>query len=138
MLAAILGFPILLLGLLTLGAGPAQAHDIYLDVLDKSGRSCCDNRHCRPARYRVGKGGVLMFVHGQWIAVPNDKIQYLTIPGDTGETAGGHWCGSAHHGLNYVFYDTRCAILPPNEASAPDLLGKSGSRLLRLGLLAVP
>jgi hypothetical protein len=106
---------------------PTQAHDIYSDVVDGAGKSCCDNRDCRPAHYRVKGGGVQMFVYGQWLVIPRDKIQYQTIPDDKGETAGGHWCGQGHQGRNYVFCTTRCAILPPQSVSA-DLegLGISG------------
>jgi hypothetical protein len=113
---------VLLGSLLAVGAGHAQAHDIYLDVMDASGQSCCDNRHCRPAPYRVTSSGVRMFVQGQWLNVPDDKIQYRAILNDTGETAGGHWCGSWQQGPNYIFHATRCAILPPNSASASDIL----------------
>jgi hypothetical protein len=58
---------------------PIQAHDIYSDVVDGAGKSCCDNRDCRPAHYRVKGGGVQMFVYGQWLVIPRDKIQYQAI-----------------------------------------------------------
>jgi hypothetical protein len=110
---------------------PAQAHDIYLDVVDWAGQSCCDNRDCRPAHYRVKGGGVQMFVYGHWLVIPSDKIQYWSIRGDTGETAGGHWCGQGQRGSswgsNYIFYATRCAILPLQSANADlEWLGVSG------------
>ena len=95
-----------------------QAHDIYSDVIDGAGKSCCDNRDCRPAHYRVKGGGVQMFVYGHWLVIPRDKIQYRAIADDTGETAGGHWCGQGQQGHNFVFYTTRCAILPPQAAWA--------------------
>jgi hypothetical protein len=97
---------------------PIQAHDIYLDVVDGAGQSCCDNRDCRPAHYRIKGGGVQMFVYGHWLVIPHDKIQYRSIQGDTGETAGGHWCGQGQQGSNYIFYATHCAILPPQAANA--------------------
>jgi hypothetical protein len=65
---------------------------------------------------------VQMFVYGQWLVIPHDKIQYRSIEGDTGETAGGHWCGNGHQGRGYVSYVTRCAILPPQAASASNQL----------------
>jgi hypothetical protein len=34
-----------------------------------------------------------MLVDGKWMAVPAETIFYRALPGDTGETAGGHWCG---------------------------------------------
>ena len=49
-----------------------------------------------------------MLVSGEWIVVPDETIQYRTVEGDTGETAGGHWCGTTGH----------CAILPPSSASS--------------------
>ncbi|MBL0407227.1 hypothetical protein JKG68_25180 [Microvirga aerilata] len=57
----------------------------------------------------------------QWIDVPNDRIQYRALPGDRGEAGGGQWCGSANE-LDLSnpegVYVTRCAILPPQAASA--------------------
>src|SRR6478609_533864 len=37
-----------------------------------------------------------MYVDQQWINVPNERIQYRALPGDRGETWGGHWCGSVY------------------------------------------
>src|SRR5262245_24010317 len=68
-----------------------QAHDIYRSLVDSSGESCCNQRDCRPARYRVTAAGVEMLVDGSWLVVPEDTIQYRALEGDTGETAGGHW-----------------------------------------------
>jgi hypothetical protein len=64
-----------------------------------------------------------MLVEGRWVDVPPPAIQYRALPGDTGETAGGHWCGAIHE--NYEpnldpTYTTRCAILPPNSGATPD------------------
>jgi hypothetical protein len=62
--------------------------------------------------------------------VPSARIQYRSIPGDTGETCGGHWCGSTYElDFNYVgaLYITKCAILPPQSAAAQvERLGVSG------------
>jgi hypothetical protein len=99
---------------------PIQAHDIYSHLKDKLGTSCCDNRDCQLAPYRFGATGLQMFVDKRWIAVPSDKIQYVAVPGDTGETGGGHWCGFADepNGMDSrTLYTTRCAILPPQSAS---------------------
>jgi hypothetical protein len=109
---------------------PTSAHDIYSHLRDERGESCCDDQDCRPALYRLTARGVQMYVDQQWINVPNERIQYRALPGDGGETGGGHWCGSGNEpdlsnpeGL----YVTKCAILPPQAASA-DLegLGISG------------
>jgi hypothetical protein len=87
---------------------PIQAHDIYTTLRDKVGVSCCSEHDCRPAHYRITAAGVKMLVGGEWIVVPNETIQYRTLEGDTGETAGGHWCGITNFGTL-----THCAILPP-------------------------
>jgi hypothetical protein len=96
---------------------PLQAHDIYSHLKDKSGASCCDDRDCQLAPYRFTVNGVQMLVAKRWIDVPSEKIQYLAIPGDTGETGGGHWCGLAYEPSGGASYITRCAILPPQSAS---------------------
>jgi hypothetical protein len=89
-----------------------SAHDIYTGLKTSSGRSCCAGHDCRPAHYRLTPAGVQMLISGRWIVVPNDTIQYRALDGDTGETAGGHWCGlpGGHVTVTY------CAILPPSSA----------------------
>ena len=77
---------------------PTEAHDIYSPLKDRAGRNCCDDGDCRPAPYRVTPAGVQMFVEGEWIGVPDSTIQYRALPGDTGGTAGGHWCGIIRDG----------------------------------------
>jgi hypothetical protein len=107
---------------LVLAAGlplPLQAHDIYSHLKDQTGASCCDDRDCRPANYHFTALGLRMFVDGRWIKVPNDRVQYRVLLDDPGETAGGHWCGGIYEGPNPdTSYVTRCAILPPQSASA--------------------
>ena len=62
--------------------------------------------------------GVQMFVEGQWIWVPDHTIQYRALPGDTGETDGGHWWGRSENGPGFAMgYATYCAILPPNPTA---------------------
>jgi hypothetical protein len=97
---------------------PTQAHDIYSQLKDRWGNSCCNNRDCRPAPYRVTANGLQMYVNGNWIVVPGAAIQYRALPGDSGETHGGHWCGhvlDSHD--NRWLYITQCAILPPDAAA---------------------
>jgi lysylphosphatidylglycerol synthetase-like protein (DUF2156 family) len=43
---------------------PAEAHDIYSQLKDRWGNSCCDEKDCRPAHYRVTPAGVQMLVDG--------------------------------------------------------------------------
>jgi len=109
---------------------PLQVHDIYAPLVDRWGKSCCDDSDCRPAPYRHTRTGVQMLVDGRWIDLPAVAIQRRTLSGDTGETAGGHWCGAVHENSEpnlAPIYTTRCAILPP-EATEVDLkrLGASG------------
>ena len=100
---------------------PAQAHDIYSHLNDANGASCCTELDCRPVPYRVSPTGVQMYVDDDWFYVPNGTIQYRSLPDDTGETRGGHWCGTAifQQGQR-VIHVTHCAILPPNFGSAAD------------------
>ena len=97
---------------------PIQAHDIYSHLRDERGVRCCDDRDCHPAFYRFVGGDLQMFVDRQWIEVPRSTIQYRALLGDTGETSGGHWCGIVYVPSIGAIYRTRCAILPPQAASA--------------------
>src|SRR5215208_2577789 len=74
---------------------PLEAHDIYSHLTDTAGASCCNEHDCRPAPYRVTPTGVQMHVDEDWFDVPDGLIQYRSLLGDTGETDGGHWCGTA-------------------------------------------
>ena len=113
----------LVLGGIALGIAswPSSAHDIYTSLKDSTGASCCNDHDCRPARYRIVAGGVEMLVDGKWIAVWENYIQYRTLEGDTGETAGGHWCGKIEYAVTY------CAVLPPSSASASGDHGQRSS-----------
>jgi hypothetical protein len=83
-----------MIAILTLGAACAEGHDIYSGLKDHLGESsCCDDRDCRPAHYRVTSAGVEMLLDDEWVRVPNKLIQYRSLDGDNGETRGGHWCG---------------------------------------------
>jgi hypothetical protein len=89
-------------------SAPTDAHDIYMALKNRFGQSCCNEGDCRPAHYRTTANGVQMLVDGEWLAVPDEAIQYRALEGDTGETRGGHWCGLMTFGNH-----TYCAILPP-------------------------
>ena len=105
-------YAIVSLGLITSWPSQIDAHDIYMTLKNRAGMSCCNDRECRPAAYRFTPAGVEMLVDGEWIVVPPETIQYRTLDGDGGETAGGHWCGLTNYGTV-----TYCAILPPSSAS---------------------
>jgi len=106
------------LGVLALSLGPIPAHDIYSHLRDSMGASCCNDADCRPANYRLRSTGVEMLVDGLWIAVPADRIQYRALPGDTGKTDGGHWCGITLNHRDGLHHTTRCVILPPQSTAA--------------------
>src|SRR5262249_10275825 len=76
-----------LIAILILPAACAEGHDIYSGLMDRLGESsCCDDRDCRPAHYRITSAGVEMLLDDEWVRVPNDVIQYRNLDGDTGET----------------------------------------------------
>ena len=104
---------VIALGLAPVLPRATLAHDIYTFLTDELGKSCCEDRDCRPVRYRVTSSGVEMFIDGVWVHVPQGRIQYRLLDGDTGETAGGHWCGEPYGGS----YITFCAFLPPDYAA---------------------
>jgi hypothetical protein len=123
---------LMMLAMLILSVAGAEGHDIYSGLMDRLGESsCCDERDCRPAHYRINSAGVEMLLDDEWVRVPNDVIQYRSLDGDTGETRGGHWCGVTywkqqdqvsgfeypptlnHPGLHPSGFSTRCVILPP-------------------------
>ena len=109
-------FAVLLAGLAFVTA-PAHGHDIYVNVTNRFGFNCCNGQDCRPAPYRATASGVEMFIDGRWLPMSDNDIQYRAIPGDTGETNGGHWCG------RYIElaggFVTYCAFLPPHSAALP-------------------
>lgn len=106
------------------GLPSAKAHDIYSGLYSNYGTACCDDSDCRPAPYRIIAAGVQMQIDRKWISVPSSAIQYRTLLGDSGKTAGGHWCGRRANDVEELNdgsgngYFTFCAILPPNFASA--------------------
>jgi hypothetical protein len=121
-----------MIAILILAVAYAEGHDIYSGLKDHRGEaSCCDERDCRPAHYRITPAGVEMLLDDEWVRVPDSVVQYRRLDGDTGETGGGHWCGVAnwkqqdqfpgleypppphHPGLHLSRFSTRCAILPP-------------------------
>ncbi len=118
--------------ILILAVACAEGHNIYSGLKDHLGAaSCCDERDCRPAHYRITPAGVEMLLDDEWVRVPDSVVQYRRLDGDTGETGGGHWCGVTnwkqqdqvrafeypphphHPGLHLSRFLTRCAILPP-------------------------
>jgi hypothetical protein len=99
---------------IALGVTPVRAHDIYTNVKNKQGASCCDNRDCRPVHYRIRPWGVQMLVDDSWRTISSEKLEYRLLDGDSGETNGGHWCGEYKRGSGWVLFKTHCAFVPPN------------------------
>jgi hypothetical protein len=63
------------------GSLPVQAHDIYLQLKDEKGRSCCSNVDCKPVHYRQSSRGVKVFVDGRRIEVPNGRSNTVRCRG---------------------------------------------------------
>ena len=108
------------LAVMVFGSSPVRAHDMYSHLLDGWGTPCCNNTDCRPVHFRITPRGVEMFVDRNWIPIPPDRLQYRVLHGDSGETSGGHWCGSSDWENPDLYGFTRCAILPPNFALVAD------------------
>ena len=82
-----------LLLVFSMSAAPVHAHDIYMHLKTPLGFHCCTGQDCRPAHYRSGGDGIEMLVDNRWLPLAGYDIMYRSLPGDTGETFGGHWCG---------------------------------------------
>src|SRR5262249_26268112 len=77
----------MMIAMLILSVPCAEGHDIYSGLMDRLGESsCCNERDCRPAHYRVTSAGVEMLLDEEWVDVPNDVIQYRSLDWDSGET----------------------------------------------------
>jgi hypothetical protein len=63
--------------------GPTGAHDIYTGVRNKTGLLCCGGNDCAATSYRE-QGGRFEFLTREqdWIEIPQERIQFLPIPGD--------------------------------------------------------
>lgn len=86
-------------------AGHAAHHGHFYKHLKQPGTdiSCCNDRDCRPVKYRITASGVLMEVGGKWIAPPAGKLM------ERSDTDLAHWCGSYEFTSTPVTY---CAIVP--------------------------
>ena len=65
---------------IALGVTPVRAHDIYTNVKNKQGASCCDNRDCRPVHYRIRPWGVQMLVDDSWRTISSEKLDNCIKP----------------------------------------------------------
>ena len=108
-------------------AWPALAHDIYSGVHGKQGQLCCGGTDCASTIYRE-RGAAYEFLTREknWVAIPQDHIIFLPIPGDSDEDGDTHrahlcyqaWTGGPPGDPNvfgsppiYVW----CAFIPPGS-----------------------
>jgi hypothetical protein len=105
----------------------AGAHDIYTGVHGKNGQLCCGGNDCAATLYRE-RGGHFEFLtrEQRWVAIPEDRITFLPIPGDRddSDTHRAHLCyrsatDSDRVGplASNVFDDIYlyCAFIPPGS-----------------------
>lgn len=104
---------------------PALAHEIYLGLHGKNGQLCCGGDDCALTSYRE-RGGAIEFLtrEGEWIAIPQERITFLPIPGDAPhddshaahlcyrhatENDRGGYASSSVFGSIFLY----CAFIPP-------------------------
>lgn len=101
------------------------AHEIYTGVHGKDGRLCCGGSDCAATSYRE-QGGRFEFLtrESRWIAIPQERITFLPIPGDppasdshhahlcyraaTSDDSSGPYSQNVFGGI-YLY----CAFIPP-------------------------
>jgi hypothetical protein len=104
-----------------------SAHDIYTGVHGKNGQLCCGGDDCAATLFRE-RGGHYEFLtrEQQWIAIPEERITFLPIPGDppNDDSHHAHLCyrsatDNDRLGLasSNVFDDIflYCAFIPPGS-----------------------
>jgi hypothetical protein len=91
-----------------LGTGHHKWHrDFYSTLKRNDGQgSCCNLMDCRPTQSRMVGDHYEVKVDGEWMLVPNDKINNVVAP-----DGGAHVCAPRQIGHNKgVLF---CVILPP-------------------------
>ncbi len=104
-----------------------NAHDIYTGVHGKNGMLCCGGNDCAATSFRE-RGGRYEFLtrEQEWIAIPEERITFLPIPGDppNDDSHHAHLCyrpatDNDRHGYatSNVFDDIflYCAFIPPGS-----------------------
>jgi hypothetical protein len=89
------------------GAGHHDWHEGFYSKLKRNdgGGSCCNLMDCRPTQSRMVGDHYEVKVDGEWIAVPNAKINNVVAP-----DGGAHVCAPRQIGANKgVLF---CVILP--------------------------
>src|SRR5262245_13207174 len=90
------------------GAGHGKWHkDCYSKLKRNDGQGwCCNLFDCRPTQSRMVGDHYEVKVDGEWMSVPNDKINNVIAP-----DGGAHVCAPRQVGRNKgVLF---CVILPP-------------------------
>ena len=61
----------------------SRAHEIYTGVHGRNGQLCCGGDDCAATVYRE-HGGTFEFLtrENEWVAIPQERITFLPIPGD--------------------------------------------------------
>ena len=103
------------------------AHDIYTGVHGKNGQLCCGGDDCAATSFRE-RGGQFEFLtrERQWIAIPQERITSLPVPGDppNDDSHHAHLCyrsatdndrigPAASNVFNDIFL--YCAFIPPGS-----------------------
>ena len=90
--------------------GHAKHHNDFYSkqTIPGSDLSCCNDKDCRPVKYKFTSKGVRMLIGGRWIYPPAKRVMFRDTP-----DAGGHWCGF-EEGLpqGNGHPHTLCAIVP--------------------------
>src|SRR5215471_15894381 len=89
------------------GVGHGKWHgDFYSRLKRNDGGSCCNLLDCRPTQSRTIGDHYEVKVDGEWVPVPNDKINNVVAP-----DGGAHVCAPRQLGSNKgVLF---CVVLPP-------------------------
>ena len=103
------------------------AHDIYTGVHGKNGQLCCGGDDCAATSFRERSGHYEFLTRERrWIAIPEERITFLPIPGDPpdDDSHHAHLCyrsatDNDRLGLasSNVFEDIflYCAFIPPGS-----------------------
>jgi hypothetical protein len=90
------------------GAGHDKGHEGFYSKLKRNDGqgSCCNLMDCRPTQSRTVGDHYEVKVDGEWVPVPNGKINNVVAP-----DGGAHVCAPRQEGRNKgVLF---CVILPP-------------------------
>jgi hypothetical protein len=113
--------------LIVASCSAASAHDIYTGVKGKNGQLCCGGDDCAATSYRE-RGDRYEFLtrEAQWVAIPQERITFLPIPGDRpdGDQHRAHLCyraatdGDRVGPMSTNVFDSiylYCAFIPPGS-----------------------